>query len=86
MWLDKKHKKLRRRYPEKVGEKRMDFHIELISSAETPTDELLVRRAREIEGREISLEIKKLGNVLVLEIERYHITIAYFPEGVVLAE
>ena len=74
---------------EDVGEKRMDFHIELIGKGETVTEELLVKRCQEIQGVEVDInDVIKSGRALILccpEVSGYgktHITIAFFPNGV----
>lgn len=71
-----------------IGDKRMDFHIELIKSTEVPTEELLVSRARLIQDYNIqNLGLTRMGKALVIlgpDVMGYgktHITVAFYPNG-----
>lgn len=77
-------------YPEvKVSVQRMDFHIELVSKDEAkemddPTVwKTLVDRATELQGKEIKVNLVKLGKAVVVPVyDRYHITVAHYQDGV----
>jgi len=73
----------------KIGDARMDFHVELIGQIEKPSVELLIERAEKVEGHFATIQTEEvLGKALVIDgpwINGYgntHITIAYFPGGV----
>lgn len=86
-YLDTLDKKLNEAYPGKVGSKRMDYHIELIFRNDPITDDLLVKRAQELEGKKIgNLEVIKMGRALVIETPnidgfKTHATVSFFPGG-----
>jgi len=89
LWLDDEYKRLKEKYGELVGSKRMDYHIEVIKRVETPTEELLVQRSQQLEDQDVDTsKIGKMWKAWVLytpEIEGYgvtHSTIAFFPKGV----
>lgn len=50
-FLEEKRRELTEKHGDLVGIKRMDFHIELIKDGEEPTEELLVNRAKQLEGK-----------------------------------
>ena len=89
VWLDNKYKELVNKYGNQVGSKRMDYHIELIGRNDIYSDVLLVKRAHELENKEIDItNIGTLHRAYVLygpELNGYgqtHITIAFYPSGV----
>lgn len=84
-WLQNERKIVCEKY-ENVDPQRMDFHIELISKTETPSEELLVSRAKQLEGSVCDSSQKVLiGKTYMLPcpaVQGYgdtHITIAHFP-------
>lgn len=82
-FLQNKRDELSQKYPGQVGDKRMDFHIELIKDGEQVTDELLVTRAQAIQGSTVQLIYSTIGKAYVLNTPSgTHITIAFFPKGV----
>jgi len=86
--------KLVRLFPNGVGDKRMDFHIELINGNEKDSPELLLERTKKLEKVDIQNFNVTIMNekAVVLEcpmVEGYgntHITIAYFPKKVNITE
>lgn len=94
-WVDNEYKLLIEKYGDTsqeglVGSKRMDYHIELIKGRKEATDELLVERAQQLEGKEVIIpqKLSSMGRALVVDgpnLEGYgntHITVAFFPKGV----
>lgn len=68
-----------------VSPQRMDFHIELIRKDEEPTEEILVSRAQELEGKTTNILTARLqGKTYVVpcpEVTGYgptHITVVHF--------
>jgi hypothetical protein len=83
---ERKAKILKNTFGNEMGDKRMDFHLELIK--DNPTDELLVLRAKEIEKSQIDsnrydITQKSIGieGPFVKGYGKTHITIGYFPRG-----
>lgn len=84
--------KLLSAYGEDVSDQRMDFHVELVKRSEEWTEEKLLDRARELEGRCIDLADTDVWNIgrhsmtiktgRVMGYGNTHITLAYFKEGV----
>lgn len=87
-YLEQEYQKLNEKYPGLVGNKRMDYHIELIFRGQEPTKDLLVNRAMYLEGKDIDdLSLKVFGRALCVDTpkingKRTHATIAFFPNGV----
>jgi hypothetical protein len=82
--LDKKFKKLYEKY---IGSKIMDYNVELIFRNDPLTESLLLKRAKELEGKEVqNLDIIRIGRALVIETPhvdgyRTYATISFFPGG-----
>lgn len=84
--------KLLSAYGENVSEQRMDFHVELVKRSETWTEDKLLDRTQELEGRCIDLADTDVWNIgrhsvtiktgRVMGYGNTHITLAYFKEGV----
>lgn len=84
--------KLLSAYGEDVSDQRMDFHIELVKRSEEWTEEKLLDRVKELEGRCIDLADTDVWNIgrhsvtiktgRVMGYGNTHITLAYFKEGV----
>ena len=88
-WVDAKYTELVNQYGKQVGEKWMDYHIELIGRNDVFSDKLLVDRCQELENVPTDLtHLGKMGRAYVLwgpAVSGYgqtHITIAFFPDGV----
>lgn len=88
-WLEEYSNGLVEKFGELVAPKRMDYHFELIKRGEEATDELLVERAKMLEGEDV--DISNLGvfyRAWVLigpEVDGYgqvHCTIDFFRGGV----
>ena len=83
---ERKSQILKKKFGDEMGEKRMDFHLELIK--DDPTDMLLVERARNIEKMPVDvnkyeLTSKSIGikGPFVSGYGETHITLGYFPKG-----
>jgi hypothetical protein len=84
--------KLLAEYGDYVSDQRMDFHIELVKKSEEWSEEKLINRAKELEGRCIDLADTDSWNIgrhsVTIKTGRLmgygntHITLAYFKEGV----
>lgn len=84
--------KLLSAYGEDVSDQRMDFHVELVKRSEGWTEDKLLDRAKELEGRCIDLANTDVWNIgrhsvtiktgRVMGYGNTHITLAYFKEGV----
>lgn len=89
-FLESRFQLLKSRYGDKVGAKRMDFHVEVVGSNEEWSDDKLVSRARELHGRELDVSNPwKYGHrAITLEVGlvpdygNAHVTLAFFPDGV----
>jgi hypothetical protein len=79
-------------YGEDVSDQRMDFHVELVKRSEEWTEDKLLDRTKELEGRCIDLADTDVWNIgrhsvtiktgRVMGYGNTHITLAYFKEGV----
>ena len=79
-------------YGEDVSDQRMDFHIELVKNSEEWSEEKVLNRAKELEGRCIDLADTDAWNIgrhsvtiktgRVMGYGNTHITLAYFKNGV----
>ena len=83
---ERKVKILKNKFGNEMGDKRMDFHLELIK--DDPTDELLISRAKQIEKSQIDankyeLTHKSIGieGPFINGYGKTHITLGYFPKG-----
>lgn len=79
LWLKQTRATLSEFLPN-ISDQRMDFHIELISKAEEPTEELLVSRAQKLEGQNVNILCPQLvdKNFQLSAPENMHITIVHF--------
>lgn len=84
--------KLLEAYGEDVSDQRMDFHIEVVKKSEEWTEDKLLDRAKELDGRCIDLADTDMWNIgrhsvtiktgRVMGYGNTHITLAYFKNGV----
>jgi hypothetical protein len=86
-YLDGLNKKLKDLYETYIGPKIMDYNIELLFRHDPITENLLLKRSKELEGQEIhNLDVVRVGRALVIETPivddyRTFATIAFFPGG-----
>lgn len=85
-WLSLERKKVTEIFPDISDPQRMDFHIELIKKDEIPSEDLLLSRVKELEGKEIYMNKRlnkktyQVDSPLVSGYGDTHITIVHFSE------